>query len=122
VTDLPNLSSAATPTTGISLDTSRLSSSANLKKAGEKFEAVFIGMMMKSMRQTKLTSEDGGLFDTKNMETFRDMQDKKVAESMAEHQPIGIGKAMTDFLAKSQTALQPSAAAPAADTTGSNTP
>jgi peptidoglycan hydrolase FlgJ len=120
MTDLPNLSSAATPTTGISLDTSRLASSANLKKAGEKFEAVFIGMMMKSMRQTKLTSEDSGLFDTKNMETFRDMQDKKIAESMAAHQPIGIGKAMTDFLAKSQKLLQPTSTA--TDTDGSTTP
>ena len=119
MTDIPT-TSAATPTTGISLDTSRLGSSANLKKAGEKFEAVFIGMMMKSMRQTKLGGDDGGLFDTKNMDTFRDMQDKKVAESMAAAQPIGIGKAMTDFLAKSQKALQPSAAA--TDTSGSTTP
>lgn len=118
MTDLP-ITSAAAPTTGISLDTSRLASSANLKKAGEKFEAVFIGMMMKSMRQTKLGGDDPGLFDTKNMETFRDMQDKKVAESMAEHQPIGIGKAMTDFLARSQKALQPGTAAP---DTGSTTP
>ena len=118
MTDILN-TPAAVPTNGISLDTSRLASSANLKKAGEKFEAVFIGMMMKSMRQTKLGGEDGGLFDTKNMETFRDMQDKKVADSMAANQPIGIGKAMTDFLAKSQTALQPSAVAP---DTGSNTP
>src|SRR3982751_6241299 len=119
MTDLPQLS-AATPTTAISLDTSRLASSANLKKAGEKFEAVFIGMMMKSMRQTKLGGDDGGLFDTRNMETFRDMQDKKIAESMAAAQPMGIGKAMTDFLAKTQTALQPSAAA--TDPNGSTTP
>jgi flagellar protein FlgJ len=32
---------------------------------------------------------------------------------MAAHQPIGIGKAMTDFLAKSQKALQDAAAASA---------
>ena len=118
MTDLPT-TSPATPTTGISLDTSRLGSSANLKKAGEKFESVFIGMMMKSMRQAKLGGEDSGLFDTKNMDTFRDMQDKKVAESMAASQPIGIGKAMTDFLARSQAALKTSAAA---DTDGSKTP
>ncbi len=28
------------------------------------------------------------------------MQDQRLAQSMAEHAPIGIGKAMTDFLAK----------------------
>lgn len=117
MTDMPT-PSAATPTTGISLDTSRLGSSANLKKAGEKFEAVFISMMMKSMRQAKLTTDEDSLFDTKNMNTFRDMQDQRVAQGMAEHRPIGIGKALTDFLARSQKTLQspaaPDAAAPAA--------
>ncbi|MDB5680271.1 MAG: rod-binding protein [Sphingomonas bacterium] len=113
---LPPPPTAATPTTGISLDTSRLASSANLKKAGEKFESVFIGLMMKSMRQAKLGD---GLFDSKNSDTFREMQDKQIAENMATHQPIGIGKAMTEFLARSQTALQPGAAAPDAGSTPS---
>ena len=88
------------PTAGISLDTSRLGSAANLKKAGEQFEAVFIGLMMKSMRHAKLGD---GLFDSKDSDTFREMQDARVAESMAAHQPIGIGKAMTDFLARNQS-------------------
>ena len=105
MTDIPALPPA--PTTGISTDTSRLGSSANLKKAGEKFESVFIGMMMKSMRQAKLGD---GLFDSKAEDTFTEMQDKNVAESMAEHQPIGIGKAMTEFLARSQANLQAQAA------------
>ena len=107
--------SAAQPVAGISADTSRLTSRANLKKAGQQFEAVFINMMLKSMRQAKL--DDGGLLDTKNSDTFRDMQDKQVAESMAAHQPIGIGKAMTEFLAKSQKALQDAAATPMASST-----
>jgi len=101
VTELPPLS---VPVTGIPTDTSRLSSRANLQKAGEKFESVFINMMLKSMRQAKLGD---GLFDSKDSDTFRDMQDQRVAESMAAHQPIGIGKAMTDYLARTQTALQP---------------
>lgn len=113
MSDIPT---PALPTTGISTDTSRLGSAGNLKKAGEQFEAVFINMMLKSMRQTKLGGDEDPLFDTKNSDTFRDMQDKNVSESMAAHQPIGIGKAMTDFLAKTQTALQP--AAPAADSEG----
>lgn len=102
MTDLP-ITSAATPTNGISSDTSRLASSANLKKAGEQFEAVFIGLMLKLMRQAKLGD---GLFDSKNSDTFREMQDARVAEGMATHQPIGIGKAMTDFLARNQAALK----------------
>ena len=100
------------PTTGISADTSRLTSRANLKKAGERFESVFINMMLKSMRKTKLAGDEGNLFDTKNSDTFRDMQDQKVADSMAAHQPIGIGKAMTDFLSRTQAQLQDPTAAP----------
>lgn len=111
MTDIPSPTQPlAQPTAGISTDTSRLTSLANLKKAGQQFESVFIGMMLKSMRQANLGD---GLFDSKNSETFRDMQDKQVAESMAAHQPIGIGKAMTEFLAKSRKALQDAAAASA---------
>lgn len=117
MTDLPALSTpaTATPITGISSDTSRLGSRANLEQAGEKFEAVFISMMLKSMRQTKLGD---GLFDSKNSDTFRDMQDQRVAESMAAHQPIGIGKAMVDFLSRQQQSLQATPGAATATATG----
>lgn len=96
----PQAASALTPTAG---DTSRLASSHNLQAAGQKFEAVFTGMMLKSMRQAKLADP---LFDSKAIDTFTDMQDGKVAQAMAEHQPLGIGKAMTEFLARSQAGLQ----------------
>ena len=110
---LPIPAASASPTTGISTDTSRLGSRANLEKAGKQFESVFVGMMMKSMRQAHLASE---LFESKGLDTFREMQDQQVAQSMADHAPLGIGKAMTDFLAKSQANLQPESTA--AVTTG----
>ena len=121
MTDIPNLSTAAaaSPTSGIGVDTSRLTSRANLDKAGKQFEAVFSGMMLKSMRQAKLAEDD--LFGSKALDTFREMQDQKLSQSMAEHAPLGIGKAMTDFLAKGLAALQPTAAAAPADW-GSATP
>lgn len=92
----------ATATGGISTDSSRLTNRANLEKAGKQFEAVFTGMMLKSMRQAKLSDP---LFDSKALDTFRDMQDQTTVRHMAEHTPVGIGKAMTDFLAKSQPNL-----------------
>ena len=103
MTDIP-----ATPTpvsTGLTTagDTSRLKSAANLKVAGEKFEAVFTGMMLKSMRHAKLADP---LFDSKAIDTFSEMQDAQVAQAMAQHQPMGIGRAMTDFLAQAQAGLQ----------------
>jgi hypothetical protein len=52
VTDPIALSSS--PSGGVSTDTSRLASKENLAAAGQRFEAVFTGMMLKSMRQAKL--------------------------------------------------------------------
>ena len=37
-------------TSGVSTDTSRLASKENLEAAGQRFEAIFVGMMLKSMR------------------------------------------------------------------------
>ncbi|MGJ3628917.1 rod-binding protein [Sphingomonas sp. MMS24-JH45] len=81
--------------TGIGSGLDRAANKQNLAKAGQQFEAVFTGMMLKSMRAAKLTDP---LFDSKALDTFRDMSDQKVVQSMAEHTPLGIGKAMTDFL------------------------
>lgn len=99
------MTSAVASTAGNTVnDASRLSNRANLEKAGRQFEAVFDGMMLKSMRQAKLT--DDTLFESKALDTFRDMQDQQVARTMSEQAPMGIGKAMVDFLSKSQGSLQ----------------
>jgi flagellar protein FlgJ len=100
---------------GVSTDTSRLSSQQNLDAAGKRFEAIFVNMMLKSMRTAKLAD---GLFDSKASDQFRDMQDQQLSQSMAEHAPIGIGKAMTDFLSRAAKA-ESEAAAPAAPADGS---
>jgi flagellar protein FlgJ len=92
-----------TGVTGIGPQLGRLATAENLQKAGQQFEAVFTGMMLKSMRQAKLAEP---LFDSRAVDTFRDMQDAKVAETMAAHQPMGIGKAMTEFLARGRSTLQ----------------
>ena len=97
----PIVSNPVASVGGVSVDTSRLATSDNLDKAGQQFEAIFINMMLKSMRSAKLGE---GLFDNQASQQFRDMQDGKLAESMAAHTPIGIGRAMTDFLRKSGAA------------------
>ena len=88
--------------TGLSSGLDRAASRENLAKAGQQFEAVFTGMMLKAMRQAKLADP---LFDSQALDTFRDMSDQKVVQAMAEHTPLGIGKAMTEFLARSQPDL-----------------
>ena len=108
---LPPVQGPQGPLQGVNVDTSRLQNRANLEAAGKKFEAVFTGMMVKAMRSTHLAEDD--LFGSKGLDTFKEMQDTQFATGMADHAPLGIGKAMTEFLARSQTGLQ--AAPPAAD-------
>ncbi|RIA44493.1 flagellar protein FlgJ [Hephaestia caeni] len=113
-------SQIASLTPKVSADTKRLATRDNLDAAGQRFEAIFTGMMLKSMRAAKLADD---LFDSKALDTFRDMQDQKVAETMASHAPIGIGKAMVEFLARADAALQadPAAAPDSADSSGNRT-
>jgi peptidoglycan hydrolase FlgJ len=101
--------SATSASAGTAVDTSRLASKENLQAAGQRFEAIFVGMMLKSMRQAKLGD---GLFDSKGEDQFRDMQDQQLAQNMAAHAPMGIGKAMSDFLAKGMQASADTAATP----------
>ncbi|WP_425229192.1 rod-binding protein [Sphingomonas sp.] len=95
-------------TTGIASGLGRTATADNLQRAGQRFEAVFTGMMLKSMRQAKLADP---LFDSKAIDTFSEMQDAQVAQAMAEHQPVGIGKAMTDFLRSAEAHAQADTAA-----------
>lgn len=105
---------------GVASDTRRTNTRANLDQAGEQFEAIFVQMMMKSMRSASLGES---LFDNNATEQFRDMQDQQFAKTMAAHTPLGIGKAMTDFLSRAQpssdAAVTPDGQAPDNKETGS---
>jgi len=103
ITPLPAAPIPGIDAPNVSTDTSRLASRANLEKAGKQFESVFTHMMLKSMRDTHLAEE---LFSSKAIDTFRDMQDQKIAQTMADAKPLGIGKAMVEFLSRNQEALQ----------------
>lgn len=96
-------------------DTSRLSNRANLEKAARQFEAIFAGMMLKSMRSAQ-DSVGGGLFDNDATKEFRDMQDSQMAKDIGGKGTLGIAKAMIDYLSRNRPDLQ--AAAAATDETG----
>ena len=95
--------------TGVDSGLKRAATTENLVAAGQQFEAVFTSMMLKSMRQAKLAEP---LFDSQALDTFRDMQDQKLVQQMATTTPLGIGKAMTEFLSRAMgtpaDAAQPS--------------
>ena len=64
---------------------------AQLKQAAKAFEAVFLRQMIGSMRQASL-AEDDLLGGGRAAETFRDMQDAKLADSMSEQGSFGIAE------------------------------
>jgi flagellar protein FlgJ len=102
VTDIkPQPIGAISGATGLDTGLKRAATKENLAAAGQQFESVFTSMMLKSMRQTKLAEP---LFDSQAIDTFRDMQDQKLVQQMATTTPLGIGKAMTDFLSRALSA------------------
>lgn len=103
MTGLPKLADPLAGSPSVATDKSRLATTKNLEAAGQKFEAVFTGMMLKAMRSTHLAED---IFGSKAQDQFRDMWDAKTVEAMAAHTPLGIGKAMTEFLARNNPALK----------------
>ncbi|MEH6789191.1 rod-binding protein [Parasphingorhabdus sp.] len=53
------------------------------------FEAIFVRQMLSTMRSSSLGE---GLFEGQGMQQFRDMQDAKIAESMAQRGVFGIAQ------------------------------
>lgn len=70
---------------------------AELKKAAQAFEAVFLRQMIGSMRTAKL-GED--LFGSEATNQFREMSDARLADSMAEKGAFGIAEMLIGQLGK----------------------
>lgn len=72
------------------------------KEAGQQFEAMFLQMMMKSMRAATPKSD---LLQSSSMDTYEELQDKEISMQMAKRGALGIG----DMLSRHVTLEQPAA-------------
>ncbi len=82
--------SAAVSTAAVSgADTVRPPQSAELRKAADAFEAVFLRQMIGSMRSA---GQGDDLFGNQGTEQFRDMQDSRMADAMAKNNDFGIAE------------------------------
>ena len=70
-----------------------------IKKTADQFEAMFLQMMMKSMRAT---IQKGGLLESGGTETFEQMLDQQFAMSMAGRRSTGLSQMVEDFIRRSQ--------------------
>jgi flagellar protein FlgJ len=76
---------------------------AAIKKAAQQFEAMFLQMMLKSMRDTV---EKGGLFESKATETFEQMYDQQLVMAMSERGSTGIAQMVEKFIRQSQVQME----------------
>ena len=79
----------------------RQSSPEALRAAAQQFEAVFMNMLLKSMRET--TSQDG-LFDSEQTKLYTSMLDQQLAQGMASR-GIGLADLMVRQLTQAQAAV-----------------
>ena len=79
-----------------------------LQRIAQEVEAMFLQMMLKSMRDASLGD---GIFDSQEGRLYQDMFDKQIALDMSQHQHIGISELLMRQLAHK------SAEAPAAQST-----
>ena len=87
--------SIATTSPAASVNPAADKQQAEIKSMAADFEAIFVRQMLATMRSSSLGD---GLFDGQGMEQFRDMQDAKVAESVAEKGVFGIAQMLTRHL------------------------
>ena len=76
---------------------------AAIKKSAQQFEALFLQMMLKSMRDA---TPKGGLFDSQATETFEQMYDQQIVMAMSERGSTGLAQMIEDFIRRSQGAIE----------------
>lgn len=75
-----------------------------LKSVCKNFEAIFVNMLLKNMRNTVV---DGGLIEKSHArEIFEGMLDEKIAEEVSKGQGIGIAKLMYEQLSKNMNSKE----------------
>ena len=69
-----------------------------LKKAAQHFESIFIGMMLKSMRDANAMFEEGNPMHSNTTKFFRDMYDSQLATDMAMNGSMGLADIIVEQL------------------------
>lgn len=71
-----------------------------IKEVAKQFESVFVGMMLKSMRQAKLAE---GIFDNSQSDFYRDMYDQELSVHLAGEGGIGLADLIEKQLSPNQS-------------------
>ncbi len=71
-----------------------------IKQVAKQFESVFVGMMLKSMRQAKLAE---GILDSNQSEFYRDMYDQQLALHLSGEHGMGLSEVIARQLSPEQS-------------------
>lgn len=71
---------------------------AALEEVAQKFESIFVAMMLKSMRDANQYFEQDSPMNTKYTKFYRDMYDQQLAEDLSKKKMIGIADLITQQL------------------------
>ena len=69
-----------------------------LRAAAQQFESLMIGMMLKSMRETKFSEEDDPMTGGEGVKLYRDLLDQQWAEQLAKGRGLGFADMMVKSL------------------------
>jgi peptidoglycan hydrolase FlgJ len=82
-----------------------------IRDAAKQFEAVFLQMMLKSMRAASAPT-DSGIMDSDQSRLYEEMFDQQIALSMAQQGKLGIAEMMARQLGVTDAGLQPRPTSP----------
>lgn len=108
-TDLPNRAAFDVNITQDLRNQFRTDSKAGLKAAAQQFEAMFMQMMLKGMRDTV---QSGGLLDSEQTKFYTGMFDQQLAQNLSSKGSLGLAKMIEKQLA-AQLGSTPAAGAAA---------
>ena len=80
-----------------------------LQEAAQQFEAIFVQMMLKSMRQAQDAMEDkSSPFNSQNVKFYRDMHDKQLAVDIATNGSLGMAELIVQQFTPGENGFMPS--------------
>ncbi|MFC3095093.1 flagellar assembly peptidoglycan hydrolase FlgJ [Alteromonas sediminis] len=82
-----------------------------LEKAAQEFEAIFVRMMLKSMRQAQeALADENNPMNSQHVKFYRDMHDQQIASDLAAGEGMGLAKLIVQQLGPQQEGYMPSSA------------
>lgn len=83
-----------------------------LRQAAEQFEAIFMNMLLKSMREANAHFEADGMMHSETTRFYRDMHDNQLASDLAQQGSLGLADLIVQQLDPAAVANQPKPLAP----------